>query len=163
VVQTGGQLCVLQACLRTGMDSAQRESVRASTLVWLVFWTHWTCRVCSPPPQLWLHTPHSPTDQLGQHTTQSPLSKHAQLLNHLNRQAWRTSWMITWWLYNNSNRSRPPVLLYPFLFTGLCRCFKVQLNVYVACYAFLWIFSNLNRFIPNCSFCSMPDMHYSWA
>ncbi len=85
VVQTGGQLCVLQACLLAGVGWAQWESARASTLVWLVLWTHWTCRVCCPPPQLWLHTPHSPTDQLGQHNT-SPLSQHAQLLNHLFRQ-----------------------------------------------------------------------------
>lgn len=80
-VQTGGQLCELQACLLVGVGWAQRESARASTSVWLVLWTHWTCRVCSPPPQLRLHTPHSPTDQLGQHNT-SLLSQHAQLLNH---------------------------------------------------------------------------------
>lgn len=85
-VHTGGQLCVLQACLLAGVGWVQRESARASTLVWLVLWSHWTCRVCSPPPQLRLHTPHSPTDQLGQHNT-SPLSQHAQLLNHLFRQA----------------------------------------------------------------------------
>lgn len=83
VVQTGGQLCVLQACLLAGVGCwAQWESARASASVWLVFWTHWTCRICSPPPQLRLHTPHSPTDQLGQHNTRT-LNQHARLLNHL--------------------------------------------------------------------------------
>lgn len=76
VVHTGGQLRVLQACLLAGVGWAQPESARSSTLVWLVLWTHWTCRVCSPPPQLRLHTPHSPTDQLGRHS-RNPLSQQA--------------------------------------------------------------------------------------
>lgn len=75
VVQTGGQLCVLQACLLTGANWVQPESARMSVLIWLVFWTHRTSRACSPPPQLRLHSPHCPTDQLGQQNT-SLLSKH---------------------------------------------------------------------------------------
>lgn len=67
VVHTGGQLWVLQACLLPGVGWAQPESARSSTSLWLLLRTQPTCRVCSPPPQLRLHAPHSPTDQLGRH------------------------------------------------------------------------------------------------
>lgn len=77
VVHTGGQVCVLQACLLVGVGWTHRGSARASTLVWLVLWTHWTCRVCSPPPQLRLHTPHSPMDQLEQHNTARWVNTHS--------------------------------------------------------------------------------------
>lgn len=70
-VQTAGQLWVLQACRLAGVGWAQRESGRSSTSARLVLWTHWAFLVCSPPPQLRLHTPQSPTDQLEQHNTAS--------------------------------------------------------------------------------------------
>lgn len=66
-VQTGGQLCVLHACLLAGAGWEHWESDRTSALTWLILWTHWTCRICSPPPQPRLHPPHSPTDQLEKH------------------------------------------------------------------------------------------------
>lgn len=67
MVQTGGQLCVLQASRLAGAGWAHWASGRSVTSVWLVLWMHWTSLVCSPPPQLWVHAPHSPTDQLGWH------------------------------------------------------------------------------------------------
>lgn len=67
VAHTGGQLCVLQACSLARAGWTHWASDRSATPVWLVLWTHWTDLVCSPPPQLRLHAPHSPTDQLGWH------------------------------------------------------------------------------------------------
>lgn len=67
VRHTGGQLCVLQACRLAGAGWTHWASDRWAASVWLVLWIHWTSLVCSPPPQLWLHAPHSPTDQLGWH------------------------------------------------------------------------------------------------
>lgn len=84
-VHTGGQLCVLQACLLAGVGWVHWESARASTSVRVVLWTHWTCRVCAPPPQLRLHTPHSPTDQLGQHNTARWVNTHSPLITDTDR------------------------------------------------------------------------------
>lgn len=61
-------MCVLQVCLRDGGGCAHWSSVTVSIRSGPVFWRHCTCLICSPEPQLSLHTPHSPTLQLW-HTT----------------------------------------------------------------------------------------------
>lgn len=91
VVHTGGQLWVLQACRLAGVGWAQPESARSSTWVWLLLRTQPTCRVCSPPPQLRLHTPHLPTDQLGRHKRNAAESTGSSSIAHYRLQAAR------WW------------------------------------------------------------------
>ncbi len=124
VVQTGGQLCELQACLLAGVGWAQRESARVSALVWLVLWTHRTCRVCSPPPQLRLHTPHSPTDQLEQHNTSRWVNTHNSSITLSDRPAGNYQWHDNCTMIATVKDSL--CCLFP---SGLCnwfffRCFK---------------------------------------
>lgn len=123
VVQTGGQLCVLQACLLPGVGWVQRESARSSTLVWLVLWTHWTCRVCSPPPQLWLQTPHSPTDQLAQHSI-NPLSQQAVSKSLIQIILWEFT--LTCLLNNNSKCRSLPVLCLLSVYTSFGDSWKTK-------------------------------------
>lgn len=114
VVHTGGQLWVLQACLLPGVGWAQPESARSSTLVWLLLRTQPTCRVCSPPPQLRLHAPHSPTDQLGRHERNAAESTGSSSIAHYRFRAAR------WW----RNRGRGPFVSprseWLHLWSGLC-------------------------------------------
>jgi len=64
VLQTGGHVCVLQVCLRDSGGCAHWSSVTVSTWSGPVFWRQRTCLICSPDPQLRLHTPQSSTLQL---------------------------------------------------------------------------------------------------
>lgn len=111
VVHTGGQLWVLQACLLPGVGWAQPESARSSTLVWLLLRTQPTCRVCSPPPQLRLHAPHSPTDQLGRHKRNAAESTGSSSIAHYRFRAAR------WW----RNRGRGPFVSPLFRVTSLVK------------------------------------------
>ncbi len=63
-LQTGGQLYVLQVCLRGGGGCVHWSSVTVCTWSGPVFWTQRTCLICSPDPQLRLHAAQSSTRQL---------------------------------------------------------------------------------------------------